>query len=426
MEDNKLVLTRGGNIFKYQKLEYTQDQKNLLNFISDEVLEFRSKKGDSSRILKVSGFAGTGKTTLMNNIYNYGREFGTFSTIIILAPTNKAKIVLESKLNVRTEAFSTIHSYIYGSPDDEGNWVVKTDVRNCFVLVDESSMISSDVYEDIKRTFFNSLIVFIGDGFQLEPVGKDIKLLQNPDVLLTEVKRNSGDILNYSIKIRESGKFAPYNEFNTIETISPYSAVDYYVKDIKDGEDVIYIVADNKSRIVVNTKCRNRLFPNSPNPVVGDRFISIANSKIFANGETFIAEEIKFIREKTVIFTDYYENESTEKIAVCIINEVFCLVMLDTAKPSRIHKEFSYLDLDVLTDLVGSINIEWDETGRRYSLKREIVICTYGYGIVCHKAQGSQWSKVYVQPPNYKPKWDEARWVYTAITRAINKLIMVK
>lgn len=426
MEENKqLVLTKGGNIFKYQNLEYTEDQKTFLNYIANEVQEFKKKKL-FSRVVKVSGFAGTGKTTLMTNLFNYGREFGTFSDIVILAPTNKAKVVLQSKVPIKEEFFSTIHAFIYGSPDDEGNWVVKTDVKNYFVLVDESSMISGDIYDDIIKTFLNSLIVFIGDGFQLEPVGKDIKLLQNPDVLLKEVKRNSGDILDYSIKIRETNRFAPYSEFSTIETITSYNAVDCYVKDINSNEDVIYIVADNKTRISVNVKCRNRLFPSAPNPVIGDRFISIANSKIFSNGETFIAEELEFIREKTVIFTDYYENEFIEKVAVCIINGNLCLVMIDTTKPSRIHKEFSYLDLDILTDLVGSVNIEWDETGRRYSLKREVVICTYGYAIVCHKAQGSQWNKVYVQPPNYKPKWDEARWIYTAITRAINKLIMVK
>lgn len=424
MEENKLVLTKGGNIFKYQNLEYTEDQKKLLNYIANEVQEFRQKKL-FSRIVKVSGFAGTGKTTLMTNIFNYGKEFGSFSGIIILAPTNKAKVVLQSKVPLKEEYFNTIHSFIYGSPDDEGNWVVKTDVKNYFVLVDESSMISGDVYDDIIKTFINSLIVFIGDGFQLEPVGKDIKLLQKPDVLLTEVKRNSGDILDYSIKIRESNKFASYNEFSTIDNISSFKAIDLYVEDIKNNEDVIYIVADNKTRITANTKCRNRLFPNTANPVVGDRFISIANSKIFSNGETFIAEELQFIREKTVIFTDYYENEFTEKVAVCLINGNMCLVMVDTTKPSRIHKEFSYLDLDVLTDLVGSVNIEWDESGRKFSLKREVVICTYGYAIVCHKAQGSQWNKVYVQPPAYKPKWDEARWIYTAITRAISKLIMV-
>lgn len=424
MEENKLVLTKGGNIFKYQNLEYTEDQKKLLNYIANEVLEFRQKKL-FSRIVRVSGFAGTGKTTLMTNIFNYGKEFGSFSGIIILAPTNKAKVVLQGKVPIKEEFFSTIHSFIYGSPDDEGNWVVKTDVKNYFVLVDEASMISGDVYDDVVKTFVNSLIVFIGDGFQLEPVGKDIKLLQKPDVLLTEVKRNSGDILDYSIKIRERNKFVSYNEFSTIESISSFKAIDLYVEDIKNNEDVIYIVADNKTRITANIKCRNRLFPNAVNPVVGDRFISIANSKIFSNGETFIAEELEFIREKTVIFTDYYENEFTEKIAVCVINGNMCLVMLDTTKPSRIHKEFSYLDLDILTDLVGSVNIEWDESGRKFSLKREVVICTYGYAIVCHKAQGSQWNKVYVQPPSYKPKWDEARWIYTAITRAISKLIMV-
>lgn len=424
MEENKLVLTKGGNIFKYQNLEYTEDQKKLLNYIANEVLEFRQKKL-FSRIVRVSGFAGTGKTTLMTNIFNYGKEFGSFSGIIILAPTNKAKVVLQGKVPIKEEFFSTIHSFIYGSPDDEGNWVVKTDVKNYFVLVDEASMISGDVYDDVVKTFVNSLIVFIGDGFQLEPVGKDIKLLQKPDVLLTEVKRNSGDILDYSIKIRENNKFVSYNEFSTIDSISSFKAIDLYVEDIKNNEDVIYIVADNKTRITANIKCRNRLFPNAVNPVVGDRFISIANSKIFSNGETFIAEELEFIREKTIIFTDYYENEFTEKIAVCVINGNMCLVMLDTTKPSRIHKEFSYLDLDILTDLVGSVNIEWDESGRKFSLKREVVICTYGYAIVCHKAQGSQWNKVYVQPPAYKPKWDEARWIYTAITRAINKLIMV-
>jgi hypothetical protein len=421
---SNLELSNGNNIFKYQNLEYTTGQIDLLNLIAYEVQKF--KKGKRGNQILISGFAGTGKTTVIENLFKYGLEYGTFSGCVILAPTNKAKMVLQSKVKVKEDYFNTIHSFIYGSPDEKGDWHVKTDVKNYYVLVDESSMISEDVYNDINKTFNNSLIVFIGDGFQLEPVGKDIGLLKNPNLTLTEVKRNAGDILAYSIKLRET-KNTDFDEFESIISLDSHRAIDEYVEDVKNNKDVIYICADNNVRVSINIKCRRRLFPNNNDLIiVNDRMISIANSKFFANGETFTVDEIKIIKEKEIRFTDYYGNEIIEKILVCFINNMTCLVMLDTKKPSIIHSQFSYIDLEDLEDLVGNLNIEWNETGRKYSLKRDVVICTYGYGIVCHKAQGSQWDKVYVQLPSYKPKWDEIRWLYTAITRAVNKLIIIK
>ena len=52
---------------------------------------------------------------------------------------------------------------------------------------------------------------------------------------------------------------------------------------------------------------------------------------------------------------------------------------------------------------------------------------TYGYAITCHKAQGSEWDKVLVIEEDFPfSKEEHARWLYTAATRAAEKLVLIK
>ena len=57
---------------------------------------------------------------------------------------------------------------------------------------------------------------------------------------------------------------------------------------------------------------------------------------------------------------------------------------------------------------------------------RAVNIATYGYAISCHKAQGQEWDNVYIDPDFLMPVWDNAKWFYTAITRAKNKVEIIK
>ena len=417
-------------ILEYQQLDYTDGQIEMLSKIETELRLFNTTKS-SGKELRVSGVAGSGKTSVIKNIVMFARQYCSFSSYHVLAPTNKAVQVLVSKMvDIDKSFFSTIHSTIYGSPEDKVamTWTIKDYINRAFVVIDEASLIDKAIKEDIDECFVNSFIIYIGDGFQLEPVGTDIKLLKNPDILLTEVKRNAGDILNYSIKLRTEYKLADYSEFLSIKKVSFLNAIDLFSKDVREGLDVIYIVATNKVRVDVNNKTRNRVFNNTGVPQIQERLIAIANSAYFANGELFEIETINIHTDRIITFADRFKTVD-ERVIFCTINELPVLILPNTESASFQPYAFSNLDYESeLLPLVGEENIVFDETGRFPQLAKRVTIATYGYATSCHKSQGSQWNKVYVDQ-NYLPAlgrgWDNVRWRYTAITRAVNELVIV-
>ena len=417
-------------ILEYQDLEYTQGQIEMLTRIQNELEIFKTTR-NNGKVLRVSGFAGTGKTTIIKNIVKYVLERCNFSSLYVLAPTNKAVQVLLSKMDgLNKDYFSTIHRTIYGSPDDkeEMTWAVKQTINRAFVIIEEASMVDKNIKEDLDICFINSFIIYIGDGFQLEPVGTDIKLLANPDILLTEVKRNAGDILNYSIKLREEHKISSFAEFPSIQKIGYLDAINSFSNDVRDDKDVIYITATNKVRVDVNTKTRNRIFAMTNLPQIKDRLIAINNSNNFVNGELFQIDEVEVFVDRVITFKDRFKSVD-ERVIFCTIDGNPVLLLPATEQASFHAFAFNNLDYDSeLLPLVGEENIVFDETGRFPQLSKDVVIATYGYASSCHKSQGSQWDKVYVDQ-NWLATpgkgWDNVRWRYTAITRAVSELVIV-
>lgn len=413
------IVNNEKSIFSHNDIKYTEDQIGALNLVGNTI-----SKHSGSKELIISGFAGTGKTTILYNMFMYARYINKFKDIYVLAPTNKAIVVLKSKLAIKETYFSTLHSILYGSPDKKGKWIPSKEIYNACLFIDEASMISADVLRDIRKSFKNCLIIFLGDGYQLEPVGVDPKILKNPDFLLQEVMRNAGDILNYSIEIRNAKKIVQPTNFPTISVNGFDNIIQPYIEKVRKKEDVIILVADNNTRIKVNTRVRTQLFPfNIIN--VDERLIALNNSPFFANGETFNVEDVSIYRQEIVEFVDYNQNKSEELIIVCKLNNQTMLLLPNIKSPSFHSKQFSCIDYDVLEKLVGVDNITFDESGRYHSLNNNIVICTYAYAISVHKSQGSQWEEVFVNVPSYKPKWEEGRWFYTAVTRASKKLTIV-
>lgn len=419
MEEIKIVY-KEKSIFEYSSIDYTDDQTATLNLVANAI-----DVHSGTKEVIISGFAGTGKTTILYNMVKYALSNNKFKELFILAPTNKALVVLKSKIALNEKYFSTLHSVLYGAPDEDGQWIQSKTLYNSIVFIDESSMISVEILQDIRKTFQNCLIIYLGDGYQLEPVGNDPKLLKNPNIVLQQVMRNAGDILNYSIDIRNNKKIIAPTSYNTINIVSFNQALNIYIEELKKEKDSIFLVADNKKRVEVNKVVRRALQYNEE-IVNNEKLIAINNSSYLANGETFIINNFK-IKNKLLIefrgFNDVFYNQ----YCVCIEVDKKCVIVLPECNTPSFHSsQFSYIDYDILEKLVGTDNIQFDESGRYHSLKKEVIICTYAYAISVHKSQGSQWEKVYVNIPNYKAKWDEGRWYYTAITRAVKELVIIK
>lgn len=421
------------------QIDYTQGQRKALTDIANLI----DKGGDGYYLL--AGYAGTGKTTIAENIAKYGTQSG--KSIAVLAPTNKAAKVLNDKLKSTgvSSQPTTIHKAIYGEPDpDTGEWIAKSDIKNSVIIVDESSMIAKEVMEDLLRLTKNknNTIIFMGDGFQLEPVGEDaglfkgkVKEVNNSKSELTEVKRQSldSDILKVATVIRND-KVAYVPETSTEDfkiTNSKNEFIQNFKQSVKNNEDVAMIVATNAERILMNKLAREAKFGKETENVINpnETIISIANSSEYSNSELFNVKDLRGEPSKYLItFTDNYGKESKYDIYLAYIvnnenKEIPILLLPGIDKPSVYHAQVLKAARENNRDLYNALS-GWISTTNRgvEKLSPALTIGTYGYAITAHKSQGSQWEKVFVNQNYSAPGSDSARWFYTAITRAAKEV----
>jgi ribA/ribD-fused uncharacterized protein len=421
------------------QIDYTRGQTEALTDIANLI----DKGGDGYYLL--AGYAGTGKTTIAENIAKYGTQSG--KGIAVLAPTNKAAKVLNDKLKstgVTSEA-TTIHKAIYGEPDpDTGEWVAKSDIKNSVIIVDESSMIAKEVMEDLLRLTKgkNNTIIFMGDSFQLEPVGEDSGLFKgkvtevnNSKSELTEVKRQSldSDILKVATVIRND-KVAYVPETSTEDfkiTNSKNEFIQNFKQSVKNNDDVAMIVATNAERIFMNKLARGAKFGENVENIINpnETIISIANSSEYSNSELFNVKDLRGEPTKhSITFTDNYGKESRYDIYLAYVvndnnKEIPILLLPEIDKPSVYHAQILKAARESNRELYNALS-GWIFTTNRGAekLSPALTIGTYGYAITAHKSQGSQWDKVYVNQNYVIPGSDAARWFYTAVTRAAKEV----
>lgn len=304
-------------------------------------------------MFRIGGAAGTGKSTILAKILERTHGVG------VAAYAGKAAHVLRQKGITNA---TTIHKKIY-------SWDGQRFQRNKGVpfmgfAIDEASMVGSQILGDLQRYMLP--ILAIGDNHQLKPIGDDtISLMENLDFELTEVFRHQNAVLDRATDIRELNKWSR----------------DYPARQLKDDihdYDVI-ICPFNKQRIVINQKFRGT---TDPMPRVGDRIISLRNNYDI---RTFNGQMYEIVALGTQICSDSYnmrlrDIEGIERWYPVGIRSFY------TERPEK----FNY---------------------------QEYMVADYGYGITCHKAQGSEWDKVGVLYTECK-RWDMRRWLYTAVTRA--------
>ena len=159
------------NIFETRttQIEYTEGQKKALT----KVDAFLSS-GDNFFLL--AGYSGCGKTTIAENIANY-------KTATLLAPTNAAVNRLREKIANKRLLFKTIHKQLFSKKDEFGKFIQDRGLlaRETYI-VDECSMIDKYILEILikEATTKKCKLIFMGDSFQLEPVG------ENPKIFLWE------------------------------------------------------------------------------------------------------------------------------------------------------------------------------------------------------------------------------------------------
>lgn len=326
---------------------------------------------NGSNQITLGGYAGTGKTTLINYLTKFYPNYG------VCAYTGKAANVLRKK---GISGATTIHSRIY-KPFFE-NGVVYFDLApdpGCDgFIVDEASMVSEEIYLDLKS--FDKPMIFVGDHGQLEPIDSNFNLMLTPDYKLEEIHRNAGPIAKFAQHVRNGLNPRGFREEGSdVEFVTNMS--DELLTEVSQ-----VICAYNKTRVSINTQIRNALgYEGVLN--VGERIMCLKNNRhqgLF-NG-----------MQGTVV--NLYRGPRGRKL----------------------------MDFEFDGFIYNGIPYEEDQFGQeKYKIKYgggdSPNPFDYAYCVTAHKAQGDEWDDVLVVEQRCK-NWDHRRWAYTAASRAKTKL----
>ena len=445
----------------------TIKQRKLLTLLSDFI--FNENK---NALFLLKGYAGTGKTTTIGTFVNSLWTAGKKS--VLLAPTGRAAKVIS--LYSKKPAF-TIHKKIY-FPKKQSNGSVAFVLQpnkhtNTVFIVDEASMIpdgrqnqqlfdSSSLLDDLISYVYsgvNCKLIFIGDTAQLPPVKLSVSPALEKDTLiydyhkevieieLDEVMRQHEDsgILANATALRlllknEDEKFQFDVDFADIERLEDgYDIEDAIVSAYEsDGvEDTAFIVRSNKRANEYNQQIRYNIRGQENEISAGDYIMIVKNNYFWlpesstagfiANGD--ICEVLKIFSIKELYGFKFAEVE-IRMIDYPEMHPFETVLLLDTLtseSPSLTYEESNKLYQAVKEDYAH----EKSNYKQFMAIKKNVYFNSlqvkFSYAMTCHKSQGGQWKTVFIEQP-YLPDGvskEYFRWLYTAITRAQEKLYLI-
>jgi exodeoxyribonuclease-5 len=442
---------------------FTNEQKDIVVSISDFTTSISTKN-----IFLLKGYAGTGKTTLISALVKSLPSVGKRS--VLLAPTGRAAKVLSKYSNKQA---STIHRKIYWIRSRKnGNTYIKIKENthsNTIFIVDEASMIpeASDksfgnrsLLDDLIEYVYDGIgckLVLIGDTAQLPPVHLDISPALDEGFLETSYNK---DIITFTMKevVRQSkDSTVLLNATNLRNRISvddfsyPKFEVSNDVIRLQSGEELqdsletaysqsgvtntIVLCRSNKRANIYNDQIRARIRFQENEISTGDMLMVVRNNYFWLDDKSkagFIAngDIVEVIKVKETV--DRYGFRFA-KVAVQLVDypdekELDVIVMLDTLSsetPSLSYDEYKKLYAEVAADYVGDKEANKKIKENEYFNALQI---KFSYAITCHKSQGGQWENVFVDLGYFKEEMlDKSylRWMYTASTRASQKLFLI-
>lgn len=341
---------------------------------------------DGRQVFRLFGFAGTGKTTLARHLAE-----GVDGDVVFAAFTGKAALVMRARgcTNART-----IHSLIYRPKEvdsEEPSFVINEDSEAAeakLIIVDECSMVDEELGRDLLS--FNRPVLVLGDPAQLPPVkGGGYFTEAEPDVMLTEVHRQAADnpIIRLSMQVRDGERLSTgdYGDTKVIRR----DAIDAMA--VTKADQVL--VGLNRTRRLYNKRIRELFGHTSTMPEPGDKLVCLRNdrTKGLLNGGIWRVKTSAGISRKKLRMTVTPEDDMVRK-------------------PQRIGvaPEF-FLSEDEVPFAIRKGSDEFD----------------FGYALTVHKAQGSQWDDVVLFDESYAFREHRSRWLYTAVTRAAQRLTVV-
>ena len=392
-------------------MELTKKQEEGLKIA---VARYKSRE----KYTVISGYAGTGKSTLVRFIIDaldVDEDKVAYATY-----TGKAAEVLRKKGNPNA---MTLHKLLYDSIPRQGGGFIripKKQLDYSIVVVDEVSMVPKTMVDMLLA--HRIYILFLGDPFQLPQIDKKEThtLLDKPHIFLDQVMRQAAEseIIQLTMKIR-NGEDIPFMHGKEV-IVAPKAEL---VTGHLTWADII-ICATNKTRHNMNRQKRE-LLGYSGVLQTGERIIVKRNywEDCDEDGNALVNGTIGTVAnpyESFVRIPSYVKNDRRD------LPLIGCIFTPDGGK------SFDTFEIDKDYLLKEEPCVDWRVSYQLGKLKPKIgdilpKQATYGYALTCHAAQGSEFDKVLVIEESFPfDKVEHQRWLYTAATRAAEKLVLVR
>lgn len=403
-------------------IELSREQKdardNILHWMKNRPLQ---------KVEALAGYAGTGKTTLLAHMAKTVQEDPEFKkNFAFLTFTGKATSVLGQKMSALGVDMSrnvsrTIHSAIYRPLDTMGKKIEwqrtgwkKDEGTDWVFIVDEGSMLNDQILHDLSKSGYPILLV--GDPGQLPPIdGATPKELLTTKNRLAEVHRQAWE--NPIIKMAHHARFQKEIEFKIHgpgvarlpqNSQEGHAAIQEFMKRMKEPCSQAILCATNNARVSLNNKIRALAgYYGLPKP--GEKMVCLKNDRGLnvMNGQLFYVLKCEAGPEGLVDMTLYPEGEDeSKKFRVMVFQKG-----LGRVDPRETYSMFQDEEMDLKDSCDGM----------------PVGLFDFGYAMTVHKSQGSEWDAVILY--NFRlDKWNNdhyARWLYTGITRAKDRLLIV-
>ena len=427
---------------------------------------------DPRSVMLLSGSAGTGKTTLTAALVRTLAAVG--QKVVLMAPTGRAAKVLA--VNAGMPAL-TIHRKIYRQRVFEGDFNLNDNLHaDTLFVVDEASMIANDGFtqsvfgsgrllDDLVQYVYggrNCRMMLIGDTAQLPPVGEEESPALSADHMatydmqvfaasLTEVLRQSrqsgilynADIIRSMITHDELTQLPriTFARFADIRIVPGDELIEQLATSYSEvGQDETMVVTrSNKWAAIYNQGIRTTVLGCEEMLTTGDMLMIVKNNyfwteqqekapiSFIANGDRAVVRRVRCVHELyglhfadlTLSFPDYDDYELT---ATAVTDSLMAEAPALTQEQSQALYDgvmADYADIRHKRDRIDKV---------RHDAHFNAVQIKYAYAVTCHKAQGGQWAHVYVDQGYMTDGMvtpDYIHWLYTAFTRATDKLYLV-
>ena len=423
---------------------------------------------DERKAFILRGYAGTGKTSVVSALVRALQ--GLKQACVLLAPTGRAAKVLSRYSGAQAY---TIHKKIYRQNQLGVEAFSLSDnlAKNTLFIVDEASMLSGNrdngtfgsgcLLDDLVKYVYNGhgcSLLLLGDDAQLPPVGSENSPALNEDFMssydlrvsgycLREVVRQALDsgILENATAIRSDERIEIVPNGTDVIKVPGNEAIETLEQSWREvgAEETLVISRSNKMTNLYNQGIRARVLWKEDELSNGDRIMISKNNyfwaqeydelEFLANGDML---EVLRLTHQHEMYGFHFAQASLR--AVDYNWEIDALVWLDTLTTDSPEANYA-----MQKELFARIAEDYPELRNKRELVKQIydspyynaLQIRYAYAVTCHKAQGGQWKHVYIDS-GLGDEWISGlaenerrvyrRWLYTAVTRATEKIYLLR